>query len=272
MALFLAVPLTASADPIRIGGTTSVRDSGLLDALQTAFAADTGREMQFIVGGTGRVLKLLEAQDVSGALVHDRRSEIALVDSGGAAQRLEVMRNDYIILGPKTADVPADVIALLQKISADRLTFVSRGDNSGTHKAELRLWEAAGIDVEAKSARRWYRKSGTGQGATLNIAASLDAFVLADGATWLAFENKADLVPKGCFGEALTNVYGVLIGFDGEAVDSDGALFAQWLTGPGQAVVSAFTIDGMAPFAALTDMGGDGPMPTAEAFCGETAD
>lgn len=272
MALFLAVPLTASADPIRIGGTTSVRDSGLLDALQTAFAADTGREMQFIVGGTGRVLKLLEAQDVSGALVHDRRSEIALVDSGGAAQRLEVMRNDYIILGPKTADVPADVIALLQKISADRLTFVSRGDNSGTHKAELRLWEAAGIDVEAKSARRWYRKSGTGQGATLNIAASLDAFVLADGATWLAFENKADLVPKGCFGEALTNVYGVLISFDGEAVDSDGALFAQWLTGPGQAVVSAFTIDGMTPFAALTDMGGDGPMPTAEAFCGETAD
>jgi hypothetical protein len=76
-------------------------------------------------------------------------------------------------------------------------------------------------------------------------------------------------VPKGCFGEALTNVYGVLIGFDGEAVDSDGALFAQWLTGPGQAVVSAFTIDGMAPFAALTDMGGDGPMPTAEAFCSD---
>ena len=272
MALFLAVPLSASADPIRIGGTTSVRDSGLLDALQTAFAADTGREMQFIVGGTGRVLKLLEAQDVSGALVHDTLSEIALVESGGAAQRLDVMRNDYIVLGPKIADVPVDVIPLLQQVSTDRLSFVSRGDNSGTHKAELRLREAAGIDVEAKSARRWYRKSGTGQGATLNIAASLDAFVLADGATWLAFENKADLVPKGCFGEALTNIYGVLIGFDGEAVDSDGALFAQWLTGPGQAVVSSFTIDGMAPFFALTDMGGDGPMPTAEAFCGETDD
>ena len=270
VALFLAIPLASAADPIRIGGTTSVRDSGLLDALQTAFAADTGREMQFIVGGTGRVLKLLEAQDVSGALVHDRLSEIALVDNGGAAQRLEVMRNDYIVLGPKTADVPADAIALLQQVSADRLSFVSRGDNSGTHKAELRLWAAAGIDVEAKSARRWYRKSGTGQGATLNIAASLDAFVLADGATWLAFENKADLMPKGCFGEALENVYGVLIGFDGDAVDADGALFAQWLIGPGQAVISAFTIDGMAPFAALADMSDGGPMPTAEAFCGET--
>ena len=269
IALFLAHTQTALADPIRIGGTTSVRDSGLLDALQTAFAADTGREMQFIVGGTGRVLKLLEAQDVSGALVHDTLSEIALVESGGAAQRLDVMRNDYIVLGPKIADVPVDVIPLLQQVSTDHLSFVSRGDNSGTHKAELRLWEAAGIDVEAKAARRWYRKSGTGQGATLNIAASLDAFVLADGATWLAFENKADLVPKGCFGEALKNVYGVLVGFDGEEIDSDGALFAQWLTGPGQAVISAFTIDEMAPFAALVDMSSGGPMPTAEAFCSD---
>ena len=100
-------------------------------------------------------------------------------------------------------------------------------------------------------------------------AASLDAFVLADGATWLAFENKADLVPKGCFGEALKNVYGVLVGFDGEEIDSDGALFAQWLTGPGQAGISAFTIDDMAPFAALVDMSSGGPMPTAEAFCSD---
>ena len=272
MAIALVSPATVIADPIRIGGTTSVRDSGLLDALQAAFAADTGHDMQFIVGGTGRVLKLLEAQDVSAALVQDTRSELALVESGGAAERLDVMRNDYIVLGPKQADVPEEVIPLLQEISDERLSFVSRGDNSGTHKAELRLWEAAVIDVEDKAARRWYRKSGTGQGATLNIAASLDAFVLADGATWLAFENKADLVPKGCYGEALKNVYGVLIGYDEEAIDSDGALFAQWLTGPGQAVISAFKIGEMAPFAALADMSGEGPMPTAEAFCGGVGD
>ena len=179
------------------------------------------------------MLKLLEAQDVSGALVHDTRSELALVDGGGAARRLDVMRNDYIILGPRQVNVPAEAVPLLQELAATRLAFVSRGDNSGTHKAELRLWQAAQIDVATKAARRWYRKSGTGQGATLNIAASLDAFVLADGATWLAFENKADLRPKGCFGDALKNVYGVLVGYDDQAVDADGALFAQWLTGPG---------------------------------------
>ena len=262
-----AAPLTAWSEPIRIGGTTSVRDSGLLDALQTAFSEDTGRDMQFIVGGTGRVLKLLEAQDVSGALVHDTRSELALVDGGGAARRLDVMRNDYIILGPREVNVPAEAVPLLQELAATRLAFVSRGDNSGTHKAELRLWQAAQIDVATKAARRWYRKSGTGQGATLNIAASLDAFVLADGATWLAFENKADLRPKGCFGDALKNVYGVLVGYDDQAVDADGALFAQWLTGPGQAVIAAFKIGDMAPFASLSDMQREGPMPTAEAFC-----
>lgn len=262
-----AAPLTAWSEPIRIGGTTSVRDSGLLDALQTAFSEDTGRDMQFIVGGTGRVLKLLEAQDVSGALVHDTRSELALVDGGGAARRLDVMRNDYIILGPRKVNVPAEAVPLLQELAATRLAFVSRGDNSGTHKAELRLWQAAQIDVATKAARRWYRKSGTGQGATLNIAASLDAFVLADGATWLAFENKADLRPKGCFGDALKNVYGVLVGYDDQAVDADGALFAQWLTGPGQAVIAAFKIGDMAPFAPLSDMQREGPMPTAEAFC-----
>jgi tungstate transport system substrate-binding protein len=272
IAFAFAAPVTAWSEPIRIGGTTSVRDSGLLDALQTAFSADTGREMQFIVGGTGRVLKLLEAQDVSGAMVHDTLSEMALVDSGGAAERLDVMRNDYIILGPRGADVSAGAVPLLRQLSEDRLAFVSRGDNSGTHKAELRLWQTADIDVETKAARRWYRKSGTGQGATLNIAASLDAFVLADGATWLAFENKADLRPKGCYGDALKNVYGFLVGYEDAAVDADGALFAQWLTGPGQAVIAAFKIGDMAPFAPLADMQREGPMPTAEAFCSGQAD
>ena len=263
--LLFAVP--ALADTIRIGGTTSVRDSGLLRALQTAFSADTGHQMQFIVGGTGRVLKLLEAQDVSGALVHDKLSELDLVARGGAAERLEVMRNDYLILGPASAAVPMEALALLNQISRDQRSFVSRGDNSGTHKAELRLWQGAGVDVDAKAARKWYRKSGTGQGATLNIAASLDAFVLADGATWLAFDNKANLMPKGCFGAALNNVYGVLIGYDGDAVDARGALFAEWLTGPGQRVIAAFKIGDMAPFAPLADMHADGLMPTAEAFC-----
>lgn len=268
----LARSPAAQADAIRIGGTTSVRDSGLLDALQTAFTADTGREMQFIVGGTGRVLKLLEAQDVSAALVHDPLSEQALIVSGGASARLPVMRNDYLILGPAGEQVSAQALELLEQVSERALTFVSRGDNSGTHKAEQRLWQRAGIDVETKQARSWYRKSGSGQGATLNIAASFDAFVLADGATWLAFENKAGLVPKGCFGDALENVYGVLIGFDGSEIDPDGALFAQWLTGPGQAVIKDFRIGAMAPFAPLADMRTDGPMPTAQAFCKDGTD
>lgn len=267
LASVLSLASAASAQVIRVGGTTSVRDSGLLAALQTAFTADTGMEMQFIVGGTGRVLKLLEAQDVSAALVHDRRSEEALVAQGDAVERLDVMRNDFIILGPSDQDVPADVTPLLNRIADEGLPFVSRGDNSGTHKAELRIWEAAGVDVADPGARRWYRKSGSGQGATLNIAASLDAFVLADGATWLAFENKANLAPKGCFGPSLANVYGVLVGYDGADVDARGQVFAQWLTGPGQQVIAAFRIGTMAPFLPLAEMNPDGPLPTAEAFC-----
>lgn len=197
LSALLTVATFAAADTIRIGGTTSVRESGLLAALETAFQRDTGHQLQFIVGGTGRVLKLLEAQDVSGALVHDTDSERALLDAGGAAQRFDVMRNDYLILGPRDADVPTDVIDLFRTIAVRELPFVSRGDNSGTHRAELRIWSAAGVDIEDPAARSWYRKSGSGQGATLNIAASLDAFVLADAATWIAFDNKADLMPKG---------------------------------------------------------------------------
>lgn len=269
--ILLLTALSARAQVIRVGGTTSVRDSGLLSALQSAFTADTGLEMQFIVGGTGRVLKLLAAQDVSAALVHDRLSEEALVAGGDAVERLDVMRNDFIILGPREQNVSTAAKPLLNEIADQQLAFVSRGDNSGTHKAELRIWESAGIDVEARSARRWYRKSGTGQGATLNIASSLDAFVLVDGATWLAFENKANLVPKGCYGPSLANVYGVLVGYDGAEVDAQGRAFAQWLTGPGQRVIAAFRIGDMAPFLPLAEMNREGPMPTAEAFCGASS-
>jgi len=264
----LCSPAMAAADTIRIGGTTSVRESGLLAALEAGFRRDTGDQLQFIVGGTGRVLKLLEAQDVSGALVHDTDSEQALLDVGGAAERFDVMRNDYIILGPSQAEVPMDVIDLFRAIAAGEMPFVSRGDNSGTHRAELRIWAAAGIDVDDPAARTWYRKSGSGQGATLNIAASLDAFVLADAATWIAFDNKANLVPKGCRGESLRNVYGVLLGYDGDDVDGGGEGFARWLLGPGQAVIEAFEVRGQRPFVPVSQAGLEGSLPVVEALCG----
>ena len=267
LSALLTVATFAAADTIRIGGTTSVRESGLLAALETAFQRDTGHQLQFIVGGTGRVLKLLEAQDVSGALVHDTDSERALLDAGGAAQRFDVMRNDYLILGPRDADVPTDVIDLFRTIAARELPFVSRGDNSGTHRAELRIWSAAGVDIEDPAARSWYRKSGSGQGATLNIAASLDAFVLADAATWIAFDNKADLMPNGCRGAALRNVYGVLLGYDAQDVDDRGERFARWLLGPGQAVIETFKVRGQAPFVPVSQADLTGSLPVVEGLC-----
>ena len=126
----------------------------------------------------------------------------------------------------------------------------------------------AGIDVDDPAARTWYRKSGSGQGATLNIAASLDAFVLADVATWIAFDNKANLVPKGCRGESLRNVYGVLLGYDGEDVDGGGEGFARWLLGPGQAVIEAFEVRGQRPFVPVSQAGRDDSLPVVEALCG----
>lgn len=188
-ALFLSAG-SASAETMRLAVTTSFENSGLADILLPQIAADTGIDIELIVVGTGQALRLGEAGDVDAVLVHSKAAEEAFVAAGNATHRREIMYNDFVIIGP--GDDPAgiaqagDATEALARIATAQAPFVSRGDDSGTHKAELALWNAAGIPTEGD----WYRPVGAGMGAALNTAVGMGAYVLSDRASWLKFGNK----------------------------------------------------------------------------------
>jgi tungstate transport system substrate-binding protein len=187
--LFLSTG-SASAETMRLAVTTSFENSGLADILLPQIAADTGIDIELIVVGTGQALRLGEAGDVDAVLVHSKAAEEAFVAAGNATHRREIMYNDFVIIGP--GDDPAgiaqagDAPEALARIATAQAPFVSRGDDSGTHKAELALWNAAGIPTEGD----WYRPVGAGMGAALNTAVGMGAYVLSDRASWLKFGNK----------------------------------------------------------------------------------
>ena len=175
---------------MKLAVTTSFENSGLADILLPQIAADTGIDIELIVVGTGQALRLGEAGDVDAVLVHSKAAEEAFVAAGNATHRREIMYNDFVIIGP--GDDPAgiaqagDAPEALARIATAQAPFVSRGDDSGTHKAELALWNAAGIPTEGD----WYRPVGAGMGAALNTAVGMGAYVLSDRASWLKFGNK----------------------------------------------------------------------------------
>lgn len=242
-----AVPARAETGgrKIRLASTTSVRDSGLLDAILPAFRSKTGIEVETIAVGTGQALALGERGDVDLVLVHDREAEEAFVAAGHGVERRELFYNRFLLAGPK-AD-PARVAGLadpaqaLGRIAAARAPFASRGDDSGTHKAELRLWKAAGVDPGGADGG-WYRELGAGMGATLNTAAELDAYVLVDDATWATFQNKRGLTALLEGAPALRNVYSVVLLHPSKPVQHDAArALATWLASEeGQRAVLAF--------------------------------
>lgn len=192
LALLLPVAAQAQAQTqtLRLACTTSFENSGLAEILLPAIERDTGIEVELVVVGTGQALRLGEAGDVDAVLVHARPAEDAFVAAGNATHRREIMYNDFVIVGPE--DDPAgiadasDAPAALARIAEAEVPFVSRGDDSGTHQAELALWEMAGIVPEGA----WYRPVGAGMGAALNTAVGMGAYVLSDRASWLNFENR----------------------------------------------------------------------------------
>lgn len=206
----LALPGLAMAESVRIAVTTSFQNSGLADVLLPWIAKDTGLDVQLLVVGTGQALRLGRAGDVDAVLVHSRDDEAEFVAQGHATHRREIMYNDFVIVGP--AGDPADVAvasgaaAALARIAAHRAPFVSRGDDSGTHKAELRLWQANGTVPGGA----WYNAVGAGMGAALNTAAGLDAYILTDRASWLNFRNPQGLVLLLDGDPALFNQYAFL--------------------------------------------------------------
>ncbi|MEJ6403832.1 substrate-binding domain-containing protein [Yoonia sp. 2307UL14-13] len=203
---------SALADDMRLAVTTSFENSGLADVLLPAIKDDLDIDVQLLVVGTGQALRLGEAGDVDAILVHSRAAEEAFVDAGYGTHRREIMYNDFVMIGPaddpaRIADATA-VTAAAQSIATVQAGFVSRGDDSGTHKAELRIWADAGLNVDDFGP--WYNAVGAGMGAALNTAVGLDAYILADRASWLNFGNKGGLALLFAGDPALFNQYAYL--------------------------------------------------------------
>jgi tungstate transport system substrate-binding protein len=201
-----------AADVMRLAVTTSFENSGLADVLLPAIKDDLGLDVQLLVVGTGQALRLGEAGDVDAILVHSKAAEEAFVGAGHGTHRREIMFNDFVVIGPKAdgAGIGAaiDAADALGRIAAAGAPFVSRGDDSGTHKAELAIWTLAGIDIATLGVR--YQSVGAGMGAALNTAVGLNAYVFSDRASWLNFGNKGGLVLLYQGDPALFNQYAYL--------------------------------------------------------------
>ncbi len=240
---------------ITVASTTSTQDSGLFGHILPLFTAATGIEVRVIAVGTGQAVLLAERGDADVLLVHHRASEEQFVKDGHGVQRVEVMYNDFVLVGP-CADPAAtkglsDIVAALQRVAQVGAVFLSRGDDSGTHKLEQKLWDTANIDVRGASGG-WYRQTGSGMGATLNTANGLGAYTIADRATWMSFGNKSELCLLAEGDPRLFNVYGVILvnpSRHPHVKAADGQAFIDWLTSAeGQRAIAGFLIDGQPVF------------------------
>jgi tungstate transport system substrate-binding protein len=254
-AVFVSASLAGEERPfLTLATTTSTQDSGLLDVLLPKFTADTGIDVRVVAVGTGRAIEIGKAGDADVLLVHDRASEDAFVAEGHAAARRDVMYNDFLVVGPAADPARAkgaDVARGFAAIADAKATFVSRGDDSGTHKAERRYWTAAARDPLPGSGQ-WYLEAGGGMAATLSLAAEKDAYTLTDRATWLATKDPGGLAELVSGDPSLRNNYGVMVVSAAKhpGVKADlGEKLAGWITGaPGRAAIESFRIDGKQVF------------------------
>jgi tungstate transport system substrate-binding protein len=252
-ALFALSALATSAQDrfIVVASTTSTEQSGLFAYLLPLFEKKTGIQVRVVALGTGQALDLARRGDADVAFVHARAAEEKFVAEGQGVKRYPVMYNDFVLIGPKSDPAKVaggtDIVAALKKIESAQAPFVSRGDRSGTHMAELDLWKASGIDLE-KAKGPWYRDTGQGMGPALNTAASMNAYLLADRGTWLAFRNRGDLAILVEGDKRLFNQYGVILVNPDKhpKVKKDlGQTFIDWLVSPdGQAAIAGYKIDG----------------------------
>ena len=240
---------------IIVQSTTSTANSGLYDYLLPIFQEKTGIQVNVVAVGTGQAIKNAENCDGDVLLVHAKASEEAFVEAGFGTERTDLMYNDFVVVGP--ANDPAgvadmnDVQGALTKIAEAGAPFASRGDDSGTHKAELRLWNSAGVDPTSASGD-WYRETGSGMGATLNTGIGMGAYVMTDRATWISFANKQDYVIAVEGDAEMFNQYGVIPvnpekcpNVNVEAAQT----FADWLlSADGQAAIAAYKVDGQQLF------------------------
>lgn len=241
----------ALADEMKMAVTTSFQNSGLSDVLLPEIQKDLGLEVQLLVVGTGQAIRLGEAGDVDAILVHAKAAEEAFVDGGYGTHRTEIMYNDFVLIGP--SDDPAgvadatDAAAALVAIAEAEAPFASRGDDSGTHKKELSLWAAAGID-ETQRPVDWYKEAGAGMGATLNTASGMNAYVMSDRASWLKFGNKGDLKLLFAGDPVLFNQYAYLPvnpDMHGHVKADQAAALESWLVSDrAKELIDGYTLEG----------------------------
>jgi tungstate transport system substrate-binding protein len=256
-ALTLALGATAALaqdKSIVVASTTSTQDSGLFGHILPLFKQKTGIDVKVVAQGTGQALDTARRGDADVVFVHAKPLEEKFVSEGYGVKRNPVMYNDFVIIGPNNdpAGIKGkDVITALKTIKDKQANFISRGDKSGTHNAELNLWKEAGIEI-AKDKGPWYKEIGQGMGAALNMASAGNNYVLSDRATWISFKNKADLAIVVEGDKRLFNQYGVILVSPQKHANVKkhlGQQFIDWLTGPeGQRAIGAYKIEGQQLF------------------------
>lgn len=257
----MGAPALARDKSIVVSSTTSTADSGLFNHILPLFKNKTGIDVKVVSQGTGQALDTGRRGDADVVFVHARPQEEKFVADGSGVKRFPVMYNDFVLVGPKSdpAGVRAskDIVGALKAIKAKAAPFISRGDKSGTHEAELSLWKQAGIDIadgdkDSRGLRRWYKAIGQGMGAALNTASAAGAYVLTDRGTWLSFRNRGDLdiVVEGDY--RLFNQYGVILVNPAKhphVRKAEGQVFIDWLISPeGQRAIADYRINGQQLF------------------------
>jgi tungstate transport system substrate-binding protein len=266
--ILIAIPASAQDKSIVVASTTSTQDTGLFGHMLPLFKAKTGIDVRVVAQGTGQALDTARRGDADVVFVHAKAQEEKFVADGFGVQRFDVMYNDFVLIGPKADPAKVkggkDIIAALRAIHLASAAFVSRGDKSGTHSAELALWKAATLDPACLGAPSvaqsqpacakpaWYREIGQGMGAALNTSAAMGAYVLADRGTWISFKNKdaLEIVVEG--DKALFNQYGIMLVNPAKhsAVKKDhGQAFIDWIvSGEGQNAIRSYNIEGQQLF------------------------
>ena len=256
LVLFFGIYVTSMADPvIVVQSTTSTANSGLYGSILPQFEKQTGIRVNVVAGGTGQAIKNATRGDGDVLLVHATAAEEKFVADGWGVDRFDLMYNDFIFVGPDNdpaglSDATSAVDALI-RISSGRALFASRGDDSGTHQKERLLWTSAGIDPTTSSGD-WYRETGSGMGATLNVAVGMNAYAMTDRATWMRFGNKLGFKIVFDNDQQLFNQYGIILvnpSRHPHVNAKDGQIFINWMLGEkGQMAIANFTLDGQQLF------------------------
>ena len=247
---FISQPVNAQEKSIVVSSTTSTEQSGLFGFILPIFKMKSGIDVKVVAVGTGQALDIGRRGDADVVFVHDKPAEEKFVSEGFSTQRNEVMYNDFVLIGPKSDPVKIaggkDIQAAFKKIASSQAPFVSRGDKSGTHAAELRYWKDAGISPTPGSS--WYKETGSGMGPALNTASAMNGYILSDRATWLTFKNRGDLTILVQGDPKLFNQYGVMLVNPAKFPNvkkAEGQAFIDWiLSKNGQDVIASYQVGG----------------------------